>query len=110
MAFSCKFGWGLVLITGLLFACSENTPTVNPTDNHVPKGKDLYLLHCASCHGEAGDLGVSGAKNLKNSALDISDIKSILKKGKNAMPSFEGILDSQEKIDSVANYVTTLHK
>ena len=109
MAFSCKFRWGLVLITGALFACGENTPSVNPMDKPVPKGKELYLLHCASCHGEAGDLGVSGAKNLKITTLDINGIKTILTKGKNAMPAFKTILGSQRNIDSVAIYVTTLH-
>lgn len=109
MAFSRTFGWSLVLVTGVLFACSENSPSVNPADKRIPKGKELYLLHCASCHGEAGDLGVSGAKNLKITTLDINEIKTILAKGKNAMPAFKTILGSQGNIDSVAIYVTTLH-
>lgn len=109
MAFSRTFGWSLVLVTGVLFACSENSPSVTPTGDPVPIGKELYLLHCASCHGEAGDLGVSGAKNLKITTLDINGIKTILTKGKNAMPAFKTILGSQGNIDSVAIYVTTLH-
>ena len=109
MAFSRTFGWSLVLVTGVLFACSENSPSVNPADKRIPKGKELYLLHCASCHGEAGDLGVSGAKNLKITTLDINEIKTILANGKNAMPAFKTILGSQGNIDSVAIYVTTLH-
>jgi mono/diheme cytochrome c family protein len=91
-----------------LLACSESDPAVESSS--VPSGEELYALHCTSCHGASGDLGVSGAKNLKTTALSISEIKHIVKTGKNAMPSFRGVLGSDSHIDSVSRYVTTLHK
>lgn len=78
--------------------------------NQIPLGKELYLLHCSSCHGENGDRQVSGAKNLTISTLSIEDIKKIIKQGKNGMPSFGGVLGSKNKIDSVAAHVITLHQ
>ena len=97
-------------MTSFFVACNESNPTVETSKNSLPLGQELYALHCASCHGESGDLGLSGAKNLKTSALTISEIKHIIKTGKNAMPSFRGVLGSDSHIDSVSRYVTTLHK
>jgi mono/diheme cytochrome c family protein len=97
-------------MASVLFACNESTPTSPSPKKTIPLGEELYALHCASCHGESGDLGVSGAKNLKTTALSISEIKHIIKTGKNAMPSFRGVLGSESHIDSVSHYVTTLHK
>mgnify|MGYP000002568117 FL=1 len=110
MAVSSKFGWGLVLTTSLLLACNESDPSVESSSSSVPSGEELYALHCATCHGESGDLGVSGSKNLKTTALSMSEINYIIKTGKNAMPSFRGVLGSESHIDSVSRYVTTLHK
>jgi mono/diheme cytochrome c family protein len=110
MAISSKFGWGLVLTTSLFVACNESNPAVEAFDASLPLGQELYALHCASCHGESGDLGLSGAKNLKTCALTISEIKDIIKSGKNGMPSFRGVIGTESNIDSVAHYVSTLHE
>lgn len=111
MAISSKFGWGLVLTTSFFVACNESNPAIEASaDASLPLGQELYALHCASCHGESGDLGFSGAKNLKTSALTITEIKDIIKSGKNGMPSFRGILGATSNIDSVANYVSNLHE
>lgn len=97
-------------MASILFACNESTPTSPSPKKSIPLGEELYLSHCASCHGEAGDLGVSGAKNLKTTTLSIKEIKQMIKTGKNSMPSFQGVLGSTDRIDSVAAYVTTLHQ
>jgi mono/diheme cytochrome c family protein len=110
MAVSSKFGWGLVLTASILFACNESTPSSPSPKKAIPLGEELYLSHCASCHGEKGDLGVSGAKNLKTTSLSLKEIKQMIKTGKNAMPSFSGVLGSTDRIDSVAAYVNTLHQ
>ena len=72
-------------MTSFFVACNESNPTVETSKTSLPLGQELYALHCASCHGESGDLGLSGAKNLKTSALTISEIKAIVKSGKNGM-------------------------
>ncbi len=97
-------------MTSFFVACNEPNPSFETSSSSIPSGEELYALHCASCHGESGDLGLSGAKNLKKSALTISEIKAIVKSGKNGMPSFRGILGAASNIDSVANYVSTLHE
>ena len=110
MAVSSKFGWGLVLVLCSLVSCGESSvPKPSPV-NQIPLGKELYLLHCSSCHGENGDRQASGAKNLKISTLNLEDIKKIIEQGKNGMPSFGGVLGSKNKIDSVAAHVITLHQ
>jgi mono/diheme cytochrome c family protein len=97
-------------MASVLFACNESTPSSPSPQSAIPLGEELYLSHCASCHGEAGDLGVSGAKNLKTTILSLKEIRQMIKTGKNSMPSFQGVLGSTDRIDSVAYYVTTLHQ
>lgn len=110
MAISSKFGWGLVLTISLLVACNEPNPSFETSSSSIPSGEELYALHCASCHGGTGDLGMSGAKNLKTTKLSVEEIKHIINTGKNAMPSFRGVLGSKGHIDSLSRFVTTLHE
>jgi mono/diheme cytochrome c family protein len=49
-------------------------------------------------------LGVSGAKNLQKSKLNLQEIKQIIREGKNGMPSFEGIIEKENQLDSIAQY------
>ena len=97
-------------MASLLFACNESTQSSRSPMKAIPLGEELYLSHCASCHGEKGDLGVSGAKNLKTTSLSVKEIKQMIKTGKNSMPSFQGVLGSTDRIDSVAAYLNTLHQ
>lgn len=109
MAISRNFRWGLVLI--LLSSCEDSDSSVEKNgDRTFSSGKELYLQHCAACHGEKGDLGSSGAKNLQTTHLTPSQIKKIIRDGKNAMPSFREILGSHKNLDSIAHYVLTLKK
>src|SRR5688500_2960803 len=41
-------------------------------------GKSLYEAKCGLCHGNDGKLGVSGAKDLSQTTLDITAIKEII--------------------------------
>jgi mono/diheme cytochrome c family protein len=38
------------------------------------------------CHGENGDAGINGSKNLKITTLKESEIIDIIRNGKNTMP------------------------
>ncbi|MFM2037186.1 MAG: hypothetical protein RL432_125 [Bacteroidota bacterium] len=93
-----------------LYSCSENSKTAFQQAENNLSGQELYLLNCASCHGEKGDLGVSGAKNLRTSELDEITIEKIIRYGKNGMPAFKGIITEQKAYDSLARYVISFRK
>ena len=108
---------GLIILV-YIFGISETKSLTmqNPikqaisVDSNAPNsGKDIYMAKCASCHGEAGDAGRSGAANLITSQLSTEAKLSIVINGKNAMPKFKDILNPQQ--DSVVvKYVDGLRK
>lgn len=67
----------------------------------------VYVKHCKLCHGAKGDLGLSGAANLKTSVLSIEEVKQVVTNGRNAMPAWGQQLPPNE-IELVASYVMTL--
>lgn len=74
------------------------------------KGGELYAIHCASCHGAAGAAVMLNAPSFDQGdsllQADAALLKTI-KNGKNAMPSYQGILGDRDIIDVVA-YLRTL--
>ena len=96
----------------LLTACGSGASDSDALPNKTPeeKGESLYVLNCASCHGEDGKLGSSGAKDLSVSKLNDKQIEKIIRKGKNAMPSQEAILETDENIKLVIEHLKTLRK
>jgi mono/diheme cytochrome c family protein len=108
MAVQSEFRWCLVLMLWLCSSCSENSDATWVREPGGRTGQELYLLNCASCHGEQGDLGVSGAKNLRASVLNPVAIQTIVRNGKNAMPAFKGIITEQSSYDSLVTYVISL--
>jgi mono/diheme cytochrome c family protein len=117
MAISHSFIRKLVLIVGItsfLFSCSTNG-SVEARDGITekltpPSGKELFLQHCEICHGEDGQLGASGAKNLTISKLDSNGFIQVIKKGKNGMPAMKELLGTEENISLVAGHVMKLRK
>ncbi len=71
-------------------------------------GKLLYVNKCAQCHGEIGNGGVSGAKDLSLTQLSIEDQKTLIRLGKNAMPGFKEDVLSETDVDAVVQYVATM--
>lgn len=65
-------------------------------------GKTLYEANCKICHGNDGKLGMAGASDLTKTTLTVSDIKSVILNGKNAMNPIEM---SDEQAAAVADYV-----
>lgn len=92
--------------TGSTSKVEETLPSETPAE----KGASLYTINCASCHGEDGKLGASGAKDLTLSKLSDNQIKTIFKKGKNAMPPMADILENNENIDVVIEHIKSLRK
>lgn len=82
--------------------------TANAT-NAIEAGKIIYQEKCIQCHGSDGAAGISGAKALGQTVLNREDQKTLLKVGKNSMPSFEGVL-SDKQIDEVLEFVETFNE
>jgi len=70
-------------------------------------GKVIFESKCQSCHGADGKLGLSGAKDLTQSALSPQEKIDIITNGKKTMAAYKDQL-SQEQIAAVAEYVQTL--
>lgn len=87
---------------------SKADSTKTPTENVVALGKTLYTSACVTCHGEKGDLGKSGAKNLTTTTLNADAQKERIIKGKGVMPAYGSL--SPEQVNAIVTYLQTLKK
>lgn len=77
----------------------------------VPTGEALYVMHCESCHGTDGAKGYSGAANLAESKMSDSKIESTILHGNNkGMMPYEDLIESDEQLKSLVDFVKTLRK
>lgn len=72
-------------------------------------GKELYMHNCATCHGETGDRGRFGAKDLTKSMLPDSAIILQMQNGRKIMPSFRKRL-SIDEMQQIMQFVKTLRQ
>lgn len=96
----------------LLFSCKENkqdeqnqneigSAPVNPTK--------LYAMYCVACHGEDGQLGVGGAKNLAQSTLTKPEVVKMISQGsENKKMMGYGKLLNEQELDALADFVISL--
>jgi mono/diheme cytochrome c family protein len=74
-------------------------------------GKDIYLKHCAGCHGERGESKLIGVPNFSRGEVIISSTDPMLleaiKRGKGTMPGFRGLIKDAQLLDVIA-YMRTL--
>ena len=96
------------ILLALIIACAgkEKTPPASDTPS-VAQGEQVFKKYCILCHGTDGKLGVNGAKDITVSKLTLEERELQIKKGKNTMTPFEGILN-EEQIISAATYTLTL--
>lgn len=118
-----SLGWSMVLrtflftlpLTGVLFtACTSKNTTSSSSEEAKPltpiQAKQLFESKCSVCHGCDGTLGMSGAKDLSVSRLTDEQIKEIVLNGKNAMPSFQGMIEEGDQLDKIVSHVKSLRK
>jgi mono/diheme cytochrome c family protein len=79
-----------VIFMVMLAGCTPaGSSAGNDTTDNKPKapltGSALYQANCVSCHGAAGNLGGSGAKNLQISTLEKAAIIQQVTQGKGMM-------------------------
>ena len=88
----------------LLLACGQ----LQAAD--TSKGRQLYAANCAICHGATGISVMPGAPSFNRGDVllrpDFTLLASI-RKGKNAMPAFQGILPDRDIVDVIA-YMRTM--
>lgn len=75
------------------------------------KGAQIYAQQCASCHGTTGISVMPDAPSFaKRESLMQPDpsLFNSIKYGKNAMPSYQGVLKDQDILDVIV-YLRTLN-
>lgn len=102
----------LSMLAMLVYACSqagdENKSSSETTaTTPIVDGEKIYKTNCVVCHGLYGDMGASGAFNLKTSTLSLEERINVITNGRKVMTPFKGIL-SEEKIKAVAEYTLKL--
>lgn len=73
------------------------------------KGRALYEVRCAGCHGPEGIPQVAAIPNFKMGEKLMQpdqQLLSFVKKGKGVMPGFNGILTDKEIMDIIAHIRT----
>jgi mono/diheme cytochrome c family protein len=99
----------------LLASCGGEAPVERsvPEEELPPmtadEGKNIFLLHCESCHGIDGKKGVSDAADLSVSKLSDEQVKNVIRNGndKGMMP-FRDIIPTDRELDGVVAYVKSL--
>jgi len=75
----------------------------------LTNAQTIFVQQCATCHGEDGTKGISGAANLGESQLSLNDRKEVITNGRGLMPGFGEKLSEQE-IEGLAAYTLTFKK
>lgn len=92
---------------------------VKPSPESIAKGKKMYVIDCAMCHGDKGDGKGDMASDMKN-VTDFTnpdalknrtdgDLFHVIRKGKGDMPP-EGDRAKDDDIWNLVNYVRSLTK
>ena len=99
---------------------AQKTNPVKPTPESLARGKKLYTVDCALCHGDKGDGKGDMASDIKNitdftnpdvqkSATD-GDWFYIIRKGKGDMPAEDAGRAKDDDVWSIVNYLRTFAK
>lgn len=103
----------LVMLLLCLAACSSarrSEPITGPlpiTTDEVARGQKAFMTHCHKCHPE-GEAGLGPAIN--NKPLPGGLIKTQIRMGIGAMPSFSREVLADEDLDALVVYLKTLRK
>ncbi len=97
----------IVFLLAIVWACGGNQSETQKETDPLALGKKLYKTQCSICHGDDGRKGLSGAKLIPESTLDMKQRIMLITKGKGNMMPYAGIL-SKEEIEAVAAYTMTL--
>ncbi|MFY9673336.1 MAG: c-type cytochrome [Terriglobales bacterium] len=101
-------------------ADAQKANPVKPTAESVARGKKVYAIDCALCHGENGDGKGDMASDIKNIPdLTNPDVQKnatdgawyyIIRHGKGDMPAEDAGRAKDEEVWNIVNYLRTLGK
>jgi cytochrome c6 len=97
---------GNIAVLAALMACAWSGALFAADINN---GKRLYASYCASCHGAGGISVMPGAPNFQRGERLMQPDMALhahMQNGKNACPSFRGMLSDREIMDVVAHLRT----
>lgn len=107
----------LLVALGFIYSCDANSKSEKTEENIDPKtpmnkeeARAVYLLNCASCHGNDGALKSAGAADLTKSKFTEAQIEDVILNGnlKGMMP-YKDILTERE-VKGLVKFVPTLRK
>jgi cytochrome c6 len=93
----------------LALACTASLPCASAD---LARGSQIYALHCSVCHGPAGQGGIPGAPKFNRGERMLQSDQALLdsvRRGRNVMPAFAGVLREREILDVIA-YLRTLRR
>lgn len=109
-----------VLSLLVVFSSISNTTTADQvpySDESVANGAEIYTLYCTACHGADGKATVnfmSDATNLtapeefRSGATRQAIFDSIMEGRAIDMPSWDGILESEQEAWDLVNFIQSL--
>lgn len=83
----------IVLLTG----CGPNKQEKNTSFSKVTKEKELYLNHCANCHGGNLEGSFGPSLNEINKKYSNDQILKIIQQGKGNMPAQDYITQKEQE-------------
>ncbi len=95
------------MMLAFIFACAGKDKSPSADAGETANGEQVFKKYCITCHGADGKLGVNGAKDLTACKFTLAERENQVRKGKNTMTPFEGIL-TEAQIKAVAEYTMTL--
>ncbi len=100
-------------------AAQKSNP-VKPTAESLAKGKKVYAIDCALCHGDNGDGKGDMASDIKNIPdFTNPDVQKnatdgawfyVIRKGKGAMPAEDAARAKDEEVWNLVNYIRSFGK
>ena len=100
-----------ILVFGLAAAACFAMPRVAYAGDTI-RGAELYRRHCSACHGTSGRPHLPTAPDFtRPTSLLKPDLALMdgIKRGKGAMPAYDGILRERDILD-VVTYLRTLKR
>lgn len=97
---------------------AQKANPVKPTPESISKGKKVYAIDCALCHGENGDgkndMDVKNVPDFTNADVQKSATDGawfyIIRKGKGDMPPEETSRAKDDEVWNLVNYIRTFAK
>ena len=110
-------GMIFLVVLGIGQPVASGRSTADPSDARIAKGKQIFIKHCAGCHGIEGKgngyklLGPDPANLTASTTKKKSDaaLLNTIHEGKSSMPSWKMRLSEPDSRDVLA-YIRTLAK